>query len=696
MIRSIDNVGAVAIAVTTLILAAGSWPQGQGRQDRQPPMAGAMRGPDAAKALHGRKARPEVEPTVVDPDSLVAVMDADQSAWVTPDGLMFFADEIQHEAAEPADGASIAATPGQSPTPSGYAANGMPIHHSLPGATFKLYLDFDGEFLVSRSWGIFKNLPGYSVDFDGTAFNETEQAVISRIWGRVAEDFAPFAIDVTTERPAELQRGHPGEGNVLWNIFTRNSSAGFSNGVAGVSLFTLGYVQFGTDTPVFTFWNAAPLDHSFLADVATQESGHMFGLLHDGTRFQEYYGGHGSGATSWGPVMGGPFGRNVTQWSLGDYPGGATRPYFGLGDPFQDDIAIISGKLGLRGDDVGDEPAAAEALSLGARHFITNPLDVDVFALPDTRGVELTITGFRAGNTTDGGNLDVAAEIVDANGLVVAADDDQEQTIAALTTSLAAGPHFLRVRSSSNPANYTTYGSLGEYTVSGRFANVAPSFTSGGLVSAIPTIPYDSPWATNVSAGPAAESSQQLTFALSGLSNPGLFSVPPALDPSGRLRFEPAGTTGTSAVTVVLRDDGGTDIGGLDTSAPVSLRIEVRLQFSGFSSPLPAEVLKAGRTVPVKFSLITPQPLAIAAMVELWASAADAAAASPASAVLASQSCNYDAEARTYHCNLKLPKTLTAGQTYWIAAKYLDTDGWVRPVGGASARTPNPLAFVAR
>ena len=115
-----------------------------------------------------------------------------------------------------------------------------------------------------------------------------------------------------------------------------------------------------------------------------------------------------------------------------------------------------------------------------------------------------------------------------------------------------------------------------------------------------------------------------------------------------------------------------------------------------FSSPLPADVLKAGRTVPVKFSLITPQPLSIAAMVELWASAADAMAAAPSSAALSSKSCDYDAAARTYHCNLKLPKTLTAGQTYWITAKYLDTDGWARPVGGASARTLNPFAFVAR
>jgi hypothetical protein len=430
----------------------------------------------------------------------------------------------------------------------------------------------------------------------------------------------------------------------------------------------------------------------------------MFGLLHDG-QSGEYYGGHGAGATSWAPLMGNPLGRNVTQWSLADYPGGRNRSIFNFAPDvaFQDDIALIAGKLGVPADDVGDEPYAAAAFTLGKRHFISNPLDVDVFALPPTRGVELTVTGFRAGATTDGGNLDVAAEIVDANGLVVVAADDFDLTTASLTAALGRGAHFLRVRSSSNPVNYTTYGSLGEYTVAGRFANVAPSFTAGGVVSAMPSGAYDATWATAVSAGPPSESSQQLTFELSGLTNPALFSVLPQLDPTARLRFEAAGTTGSSTVTVVLRDDGGTDIGGEDASQPVVLRVDIRHQFSGFSAPLPADVLQAGRTVPVKFSLMTPsgrmapaQARSIAAVAELWASAGDAVSASPLGPALASQRCDLEDSKRGYQCDLKLPKTLTAGQTYWIVAKYLDVDGWVRPVAKPAAGTANPIAFVAK
>ena len=69
----------------------------------------------------------------------------------------------------------------------------------------------------------------------------------------------------------------------------------------------------------------------------------------------EDYPGHGTGATSWVPVMGGPTGKNVTQWSRGDYNNGTNdTSIFGLfGLPPQDDIAIIAGKLGFRADDYG-------------------------------------------------------------------------------------------------------------------------------------------------------------------------------------------------------------------------------------------------------------------------------------------------------------------------------------------------------
>jgi hypothetical protein len=603
MERAMVQLARTALVVMAMVSLTGVHPetqgQGQGRRGRQdtPPMEGAMRGPDAARAIRAKHAREGK--SSADAESLVRVLELDESAWVTADGQVFFSDLAFHETPGPggADGGSSGTSTGAPPIPDGYTEAGIPIHHSNPGSMFKLYMDFDGDFLFSPEWGMFgRNLQGYSIDFDRSTFNHQEQDHISRVWGRVAEDFAPFDIDVTTERPVELQRGHPDERNVLWSIFTTTSSAGFPSFVAGVSLFNLGYMPFGTRTPTFTFFNTiGTLDHDMMADVATQENGHMFGLLHDGLLFPsggrlEYYEGHGSGPTSWGPVMGAPIRRNVTQWSLADYPNGVNPPFhpsIPVGD-HQDDIAIIAGKLGFRADDVGDEPSTAAPFTFGVRHYIGASTDADVFALPGASRVELILSGYRDGGITDGGNLDIAAEIVNAAGLVIASVDDHEQTTATLDAEVPPGPHFLRVHASSNPANYTTYASIGEYTVSGR--------------------------------------------------------------------------------------------------------IEVRYQFSGFASPLPAEVMRAGRTVPVKFSLETAagplsaaEAASLSAVAELWSNA------SQHGSPIVVDACSYDSAGTRYHCNLKLPKALAPGQTYWLTARYLDGGGLVLPAGGT-----NPLAFVVK
>jgi hypothetical protein len=119
--------------------------------------------------------------------------------------------------------------------------------------------------------------------------------------------------------------------------------------------------------------------------------------------------------------------------------------------------------------------------------------------------------------------------------------------------------------------------------------NDAPSFTRG----ADQTINENDPaqtvnnWATNVSAGPADESGQTLTFQIAGNTNPGLFSAAPAISPSGTLTYTPAaGVSGLATISVALKDNGGTTNGGVDTAATQTFNITVRdggsLEFSSF------------------------------------------------------------------------------------------------------------------
>src|SRR5688572_19599226 len=75
-----------------------------------------------------------------------------------------------------------------------YVLEAIPVLHSLPGAYAVLYLDFDGH-----NEGEWSDIQSAQVDmFGGTP------AEMQEIWARVAEDFAPFNIDVTTADPANF------------------------------------------------------------------------------------------------------------------------------------------------------------------------------------------------------------------------------------------------------------------------------------------------------------------------------------------------------------------------------------------------------------------------------------------------------------------------------------------------------------
>jgi VCBS repeat-containing protein len=98
--------------------------------------------------------------------------------------------------------------------------------------------------------------------------------------------------------------------------------------------------------------------------------------------------------------------------------------------------------------------------------------------------------------------------------------------------------------------------------------NVAPSFTAGGDVSVLEDASDQTiVWATNVSVGSPMEVGQAVNFLVAN-DNPTLFSTQPSIAADGSLTFTPAPNAhGTAVVTVQLRDNGGTALGGSDTSA---------------------------------------------------------------------------------------------------------------------------------
>ena len=107
--------------------------------------------------------------------------------------------------------------------------------------------------------------------------------------------------------------------------------------------------------------------------------------------------------------------------------------------------------------------------------------------------------------------------------------------------------------------------------------NDAPSFVAGAdQVTVEDGGAQNIGWATIVSAGPTDEGGQALNF-LVNTTNAVLFSVLPAISPTGQLTYTPAPNAfGSATVTVQLRDNGGTANGGLDSSAEQTFTIQVK------------------------------------------------------------------------------------------------------------------------
>jgi PKD repeat protein len=195
-----------------------------------------------------------------------------------------------------------------------------------------------------------------------------------------------------------------------------------------------------------------------VAEAASHEAGHTLGLSHDGQNDgSPYYAGHGS----WAPIMGNSYGKEVTQWSKGEYTAANNT---------EDDLAVVQ-KYGAkyRADDHGNTLAAATRLSgaaPAAKGLILNQSDVDVFAFTTKAGS----ISFTVDVAPRGPDLDVQLALLDANGNQISVSNSSVLG-TALSATVEAGQYYLRLNGigSGNPATtgYSSYASIGEYKLVG-------------------------------------------------------------------------------------------------------------------------------------------------------------------------------------------------------------------------------------
>jgi VCBS repeat-containing protein len=110
--------------------------------------------------------------------------------------------------------------------------------------------------------------------------------------------------------------------------------------------------------------------------------------------------------------------------------------------------------------------------------------------------------------------------------------------------------------------------------------NDSPSFTPGQDTVTVNAAggAYSQPWASDVTPGPANESDQTLSFVVSvDPFGQALFDVDgqPSIAPDGTLSFSPSGFIGVATVTVRLQDNGGTQDGGVDSTAEHTFKIVI-------------------------------------------------------------------------------------------------------------------------
>lgn len=335
----------------------------------------------------------------------------------------------------------------------------VPKLNSFPGTPATIFLDFDGHYVCSGVWN------------NGLPFSCAPAALtdlqITEIFNRVAEDYRPFNVNITTDSAVFLAA--PLIKRI--RMIITPTSAWFP-GVGGVTY--IGSFTWGDDTPGFIFSDKlGPNNAKMIAECCSHESGHAVGLSHqsryDGvnctTPVEQYNSGLGTGQSSWAPIMGNSYYKNMSNWNNGPTPYGCTN--------LQDNLSIITTQngFGYRTDDyteVMNGTTTTVSSNFTKQGIITTDTDKDAFrfVLSQKSVYHLNADPYSVGANNDGANLDIKIQLYNGTGTLINTYDPAESMSVIIDTSLNAGTYYLVIDGTGN-TNIGEYGSLGSYTLTG-------------------------------------------------------------------------------------------------------------------------------------------------------------------------------------------------------------------------------------
>ena len=307
-----------------------------------------------------------------------------------------------------------------------------------------ILLDFDGHIVSGTSWN-------YNGPIDCTPANMTS-AAMQNILNRVANDYSPFNVIVTTDESIYTAANPYKRMRVVftesWEWF------GQAGGVAFI-----GSLTWGNDTPCFVFSSLLNYNEKAIAEAASHEAGHTFGLHHQAnyngtTMVSQYNWGQGSGETGWAPIMGCGYNQNLTTWHNGPTPYGYNS--------LQDDAAIINNVAGSVSDDHSNTTSNATALNSSLNGIINSSTDADFFLANLSSSKTLSVIPFNVGTPNSGANVDIIIKIYNSQRQLLTSINDPASL--HVITQLNAGQYYISV--SATPNSYAgTYGMRGRYTI---------------------------------------------------------------------------------------------------------------------------------------------------------------------------------------------------------------------------------------
>ncbi len=330
--------------------------------------------------------------------------------------------------------------------------------NSYSSAAATIYLDFDGEEVNSPVWN-----SGATIHCAAPSLNSTQ---INEIFNRVAEDYRPFNINITTD--IDVFVAAPIDKRIRVIV---TPTSGWFTGVGGVSY--LGSFTWGDDTPCFVFCDRlGPNNAKMVAECCSHESGHSLGLSHqskyDGScnLTATYNDGTGSGEIAWAPIMGNSYYRNMSGWSNGPTPYGCSN--------VQDNLSIIISNNGFtyrtddHRDDINNAPTVINPSSIAVEGLISTSTDKDAFTftLSQNANFHLDIKPFSVNANNEGADLDIRVSLYDAAKNLIRTYNPAGSMSVTIDSILTAGNYFMVVDGTGNN-NTSEYGSLGSYTITG-------------------------------------------------------------------------------------------------------------------------------------------------------------------------------------------------------------------------------------